>query len=643
MATLQQLETALINADKAGDMQAARQLAAVISRARQDSTNQIPDTQVNETLTQANEPSLGDRLVGAGEAGLTAVTGMTGGALGMAGGAVKGIAQSILDGTYGTQQASDLVEQEAMKGSAALTYQPRTEEGQRQAEILGEGMQQLVPIMPMVGELGAIGAGIKTAQPAIRAVTNPMISGAQRAAAATGSTAMKTVQAVKNAPARAAEMVGIKQPTEIASQGSAGAAATPLELQRATQAEQAGLRLSEGEIKRNPQLLASERELAKTPEYQQPFLERQQENNAKAAGNFESWIDETSAQNIDPSNTGVKVIDTLMKGWKEEKAKTNAKYNAFKESPEAATVADATPITEFLNSQPKGVSGVTGVTDTASQNAVRLGIAEVSEDGSLIANPNATVGKLEEFRSSVNAIGAQSANDKRLASILKKHVDDIGEPIAGPMMKDMRLQRQNQARKYENRAIVSKLLNNKRGTDDAQVPIEEVFNKTILSARPSEIQHIKRVLLTIGDTEGREAWNDLRGATIAHIRESAESGIGADNMPVISAAKMDKALKALDKNGKLNLVLGNKLADQVRNMNDVLQYIQTNPPMTSINNSGTARTIMAMLAESGITGATTGIPLPVITGLKLIRSHVKDNQIKAKITKALNYKPTGTF
>jgi hypothetical protein len=204
----------------------------------------------------------------------------------------------------------------------------------------------------------------------------------------------------------------------------------------------------------------------------------------------------------------------------------------------------------------------------------------------------------------------------------------------------MRAQRTRQAQKYENRAIVANLLLEKKGMSDARVPIEDVFQKTILSARPSEIQHIKRVFSTI--PEGQQAWKELQGATVRHLMDSAESGIGADNLPVISAAKLDKTIQALDKNGKLDLVLGKKSAEEVRNLNQVLKYIQSTPPLTSINNSGTARTMMALMAEGAIAGTVTGIPLPIVQGVKMIRDQIKDRKIKERITRALNYKPGTT-
>jgi hypothetical protein len=643
MATLQQLETALRNADKAGDMDAARRLAQAVVQARGEAANLIPGAIVPGTEAQAPEPTLGQQLIGAGETALTLGTAATGGTLGTVSGGLGGLASQILSGEFGTPQAMRAVEQSASKGAQALTYQPRTQAGQAQTQAVGQFLgEALPPVLPVIAAPGAVMQSARTMAPSVGAVGQIAVGQGQRAASAAGQAIARPVQATTTAVRSGLGMEDATIPPVSAGR-SAGSAATPLELQRFTEAEMAGLKLSEGEVKRSPELLAFEKEKAKTPEYQAPFLERQQENNRAALGKLNQVLDDTGAETGDYTNTGIQVVDKLMTGWNLEKAKTRSLYDKFRQSEEAATNVDATPVMDFLNSQARGVSGVTGVPDTARQNAVNLGIAQVDDSGRLIANPNVTLGQLEDFRQSVSAISAANPNDKRLASVLKRQIDDIGDPIGGEMTKSMRAQRQRQAQKYENRAIVSRLLLEKKGMSDAQTPVEDVFNKTILSARPSEIVHIKRVLSTIPDNEGQQAWKELQGATVRHLLDKSESGIGSDNLPVISGAKLNSALKSFDQNGKLDLVMGKEAAEQIRNLNQVLQYIQSTPPMTSINNSGTARTVAALIAESAMQGAAFGIPLPIVQGAKMLRDNVKDKKIKARITKALNYKPEGSL
>jgi hypothetical protein len=574
------------------------------------------------------EPSIGQRIGGAIETGATLVTGATGGMLGGLLGGGRQMASDILSGRFGTEQSNQMIQAAAGEGARALTYEPRSATAREMAAATGKFLQTLPPYVPVIGPAGAIASGVSQARPAV-----------SLAAREAGATMAAPIQ-------RAAQTVGLGGEGGIGRRapagGSVGAAATPLELQRATEAEMAGLRLTEGEVKRSPELLAFEKEKAKTPEYQAPFLERQQENNRAALAKLNQILDDTGAEAGDYSNTGIKTVDALMAGWKAEKRKTSDLYNKFKASPEAQTTVDITPVMDFMNSQPRNIANQTGVTDVARQNAINFGIAQVDEAGNLVANPNTTLGQLEEFRKSVSATSAAAPNDKRLIVLLKNSIDEVGDPIGGAATKAMRLQRQRQAQKYENRAIVSRLLLEKKGMSDPQTPIEDVFKKTILDARPSEIQHIKRVLFTIKDDDGKRAWGELQGATVRHLLEKAEAGIGADNLPVISGAKLNTALKALDQNGKLDLVMGKPAAEQIRNLNQVLQYIQSTPPLTSINNSGTARTVAALIAESAMQGAVFGVPVPVVQGMKMLRDNIKDREIKAKINKALNYKPPGT-
>ena len=75
MATVQQLETALRNADKAGDAAAATKLAAEIRRMRQTPAETIPLGEDGQDVPQTPQPqrdlSIGEQIVGAGESLVT--------------------------------------------------------------------------------------------------------------------------------------------------------------------------------------------------------------------------------------------------------------------------------------------------------------------------------------------------------------------------------------------------------------------------------------------------------------------------------------------------------------------------------------------------------------------------------------------
>lgn len=161
----------------------------------------LPDG-ANPAITPQADPSLVDTIIGTGEAGLNVLSGATTGMVGLAGGAVKGLAGSIIDGTIGTQQGVRQVENAAAAGADALTYAPRTQSGQDQAHAVGEVVQNLVPVAPLTAEMAALSRGVKPAvQAAVDKTAAVVDRGAPPAAAAAPAPAPTATPA---APATAA-------------------------------------------------------------------------------------------------------------------------------------------------------------------------------------------------------------------------------------------------------------------------------------------------------------------------------------------------------------------------------------------------------------------------------------------------------
>lgn len=568
------------------------------------------------------ERTLGQDLAGAGETGLALASGATGGAAGMIGGTIKGVLDELVAGRFGTQEAADRIEKAATDAGAALTYAPRTEAGQEQVQAVGESLAPLAALGPLGNEVGLIAQNAKTATPLARGVARSAIN-----------------EAKELMPSRAPAVMD----------RSMGAAETAASLQRKTIAEglPVPVKLTKGAETRNPDQLAFEKEQMKT-DIGQPLRNRAEENNLQIMQNFDSLIDDTGAGAIDVASTGNKVIDTLSQGYKSARARTNKAYSLARESDESKAQVDLakpvslggddpdTSLIGYLNSKVSGVPS-SAVTDTAKKNAIRMGIAAEDSEGNLTALP-ATVGQLEDFRSEMSGIASRTEpRHIRDETIIKKLVDAHTAPVAGTLYKAARAERTKQARKYENRAVVARLITNRKGGDDPKVAADQVFQKSIVNSSPEEINFLRRVMLTSGNG-GRQAWKDVQGALVDHIRNEATKGLGTDSngQPIVSPAKLNQTVNALDKNNRLDVVLGKKNARIVRDLNDVAKYVNTVPPGTLINNSGTAGTILAAMGESALMGLGTGIPAPVFTGLKQISKVLKSQKMKAKIENALN-------
>lgn len=617
MATMQQLETALINADKAGDMDAARQLAAVIRRGREDIANQIPGSDVQETIQRPEDQSMGQQAVGAGETALALGTGATGGTLGMIGGTLKGLAEQLLSGQFGTQQAADAVEQAATQGQQALTYQPRTQAGQEQTQAVGEALAPLAAVAPMAAELGAIAQGARAAAPIARAATGgiaaPVMQGAKRVA-----------EAVR--PSTAEAQTGAR---------SGGAAAVEAGALRQAKANElpVPIKLTEGQKTRDFGQQRFERETAKDAEMGAPIRQRFEEQNAKLQQNFDAFIDQTGAETADLRSAGLAVDKALRSRVAKGKTEIRTLYKEAEKSGEMEAPVTLEGLVRHLDdSLPE--AEVANVLKTARAKAIQLGVAREGESGALVAQP-VSLKNAELFRRSINAATNAEPTNIRQASIMKSLVDESTDGVGGKAYQKARAARARFARDYENVGLVKNLVGQKRGSSDRKIALEDVVRRSVIEPSTSldDVRQIRRLLQTEGPG-GQQAWKELQGATLNYLKDEATKNVARDQLgnPIVSPAQLDRALSKLDKNGKLDFVFGKKGAEMLRTVNDVAKDVLVAPP-GAVNTSNTA-SVLAGLMDVAISG-TSGVPAPVMTSLRLMTKSIKDRKTRARVRKAL--------
>jgi hypothetical protein len=588
------------------------------------------------------EPGIGQQLIGAGETALTLGTAATGGTLGTLAGTLQGLSQQILSGQFGTPEAMRAVEQAAAKGAQALTYQPRTQAGQEQVQAVGQVLANVLPpVLPAIAAPGAVMQAARTAAPTVGAARQIGTAAGQRAATATGQAIARPVQAATTA---VRETLGMETPavaTTAPAAGarvSGGAAATPEAMRRATTAESlpVPVTLTKGAATRDAQQLAFEKEQIKS-DLGGPLRQRAEENNLQALQNFDALVDMTDAQLMDLSSTGGAVVKSLTEGLTAAKNRTRAAYKAAEKAGELESNVTLNSVVDYINENiPEG--DLAPVLKAAQQKAIAIGAAAPDADGRLVAQP-ITLRQAESLRQTFQRAGFEGA-DQFHGGSLRRVFDVETEGMGGDLYKKARQTRIDQARKFENRAIVARLIKNRKGMEDPQVAADQVFRKSVLNSSPEEITFLKRVLVTSGK-DGQQAWKELQGATVRHLRDEATKGMGMDSQdrPMISPAKLHQSVQALDANGRLDVLLGKKNAQTVRDLDDVVRYVTTVPPGTLVNSSGTAGTLMAAIAEAGATGALTGLPLPVASGLRQIIKMRQEGRTKARINEALNALP----
>lgn len=103
--------------------------------------------------------------------------------------------------------------------------------------------------------------------------------------------------------------------------------------------------------------------------------------------------------------------------------------------------------------------------------------------------------------------------------------------------------------------------------------------------------------------------------------------------PTMSPDKLNRAIAALDKDGKLEALYGKRQAQTIRDLGDIANVIFTAPP-GAINTSNTASALKTALDAFG-TFAFTGVPIPAVKAINEAARYAKDRKLRARIQDAL--------
>lgn len=611
----------------------------------------------------APAPTVMDRLKGAGETALSVGTSLIAQPVAALAG-VNEFAGKVANAIAGNDAAVNAPSTAAQDVMQSMTYQPRTEAGREYLGNVAEASQALVPLAGLGGEMAALSQAAQAARTPASAATmaRAVAEGTARDVAgpagaavvqkgidATGKAINATQEAAKLLPQRTRELIfGAESKPTAGTMGSAGAAATDLATQRAATAEAlpVPIKLTEGQRTRDFAQQRFEQETAKDPNLGAPLRENSARQNQQLAQNFDAMIDNVGAVAPDMRETGRVVTDELTKAAARSKTEYRALYQAADRAGELSAPVDMSPLAQFLNDNRAGRTSAPILSTIADEIGVR-GIGGGSlADGSVTAG-SATLKQAEELRKAVNKFAKSTdPNDMRVAAEIKKVIDQITEGAGGDKYLAARKARQRHAQLFEDNAIVSDLLTNRRNTADRRVALEDVFRRTILNGDRESIGMLRRTLdvsdqragLRPGtDGPGAQAWRELQGATLRHLLEESTKGVATDvaGNPIFSAAKLNNAVRSLDQGGRLDFVLGKQRAQLVRDLNEVAKVVLTSPP-GAVNSSNTASVLLAAMAEAGATGALTGLPVPVLSALKAGNQFVKDVKVRRRVDAALN-------
>lgn len=524
-----------------------------------------------------------------------------------------------------------------------LTYQPRTEMGQKGVQAVGQ-VATLGGLIPKLGELAGEAALDVTGSPLaataadVAAQSIPQILGAKGAGLAAPAVRRgvgAAVQATERTVSPLFEKFVTKTPE--AEMPGVGAAETLAREERLSRMESlpVPIKPKEGDLSRNFQQQQFERETSKLPQQGKELRDRDVENNLALLKNFDAFREETGGMAPDLVAVGKSVDSALTNRMSRVKNMVEDKYRIAEKQGAMDQPIDVAPLAEWLSEKaPESINAP--IVKSVGEKLVQFGAAMRGPEGAYLPTGKALpIKTLEEIRKMINDVGGDTPNNMRMGSQTKKVIDSLTEGQGGEAYKAARAEHAKYAKEFQNQSAISRMLATKPGTTDRAIAYEDIWQKAVPGDYSiQDLRNLRTTLFRAGP-EGAQAWKDLGGATIDYIKQQATRQTAMDELgnPIVGAAGMRQAMKSIGTD-KLELLYGKNGASRLKDLADVIDDLKIAPP-GAVNWSNTAATILAALADVGISGLT-GLPVPITSAVKFAINKVKDAKLRSRIEKSLN-------
>ena len=289
---------------------------------------------------------------------------------------------------------------------------------------------------------------------------------------------------------------------------------------------------------------------------------------------FEGMAEQTGAEVADP--TQVRQVGKIV-----DKALVNSyekKFTAYKKAYADADTAGETlqevsykDIIDFINQKtPTMRQKIDPILDSVAES---LKMNDPTGKGTI------SIRALEDVYQEAGKVkGSPNAKE------LKKLIDQATEGAGGDLYRDARNQRRQLAKEFENVSRVDKLLGTKAGYVDRQVAYEDIFKNVVLDGSLEEMRTVTSLLKKAGP-EGRQAYAELQGQTIQHLKDLLTKG---DQM---SFKNFNTAVNQLDFDDKLVYMYGKQGRQEIVDMRDALKDILVKQP-GAVNYPNTAGAVL---------------------------------------------------
>lgn len=515
-------------------------------------------------------------------------------------GAGKGIIQNIRQGTNERVDRPELAQE--------FTYEPTSPVSQDILSSMGKTFEaaKIPAYVPGAGQLG-------------RAVT------ATKGTLPTNIPNLPSYSQLKQGAVEGTNQIAnLLRQKETSALSGVGSAAVPEVTQRTQLAEslRVPIKLSKGQATRELGQQAFEAETPKAyPDVGKPLVQAQAARNEGILQNFDAFVDATGKEAYGLRATGKVVDDALVNAANKAKTEIRNAYQLARDAGETAELVDVTPVQKFL-------SGL----EAESINAPIIKSAELKLN-QIAKNGKVSINDLEEIRKMVGNLSGSTPTNMLYGKQINQMIDTATENVGGQLYKDARALRAKYGREFENVGVVNKLLSKKPGTTDRSVALEDVFSHSILNGSLDDVRNIGKTLKKAGP-EGEQAWKELQGQTIEHIKDQVTRNIDTDTFgnPVVSPAKFKAVVRELDQDGKLDYVFGKKGAQEIRDLLETTILVNA-PVKGAVNQSNTASALIRAMDKIKAS------PLGKIPGVGAVTEYGTKQGIKKQVEESLNFDP----
>jgi hypothetical protein len=448
--------------------------------------------------------------------------------------------------------------QQAAQATASQFYQPRTETGPEIAGAIGNFLGAIPPT-----PLTSAGTALSTLTPAALNQLSPIVR-----------------QAVAPAKNMLASALTREQPTM---QGM-GAASTAENLMREERLQRMNLPATAGERTKSLAQQQFESDIergaisgvseAKKQELIAQMARFREQQKQAISQKFNFMSEQTGAEVADPTQMRQvgKIVDKALVDTYEKKF--NAYKQAYANADNAGETLQQVPyqgIIDFINQKtPTMRQKLDPILDSVAES---LRMNDPTNKGTI------SIRALEDVYQEIGKVKG-SPNAKELKGLIDQATDGAG----GDLYRAARAQRKELANQFENVGRVDKLLGTKAGYVDRQVAYEDIFKHVVLDGSLEEMRTVTSLLKKAGP-EGKQAYAELQGQTIQHLKDLLTKG---DQM---SFKNFNTAVNQLDFDDKLAYMFGKQGRDQILDLRDSLKDILVKQP-GAVNYPNTAGAVI---------------------------------------------------